>query len=846
LESGFQVTLEIGEETTHSLIEVTGTLPPALELASCLQTWQQTYRQSANTTRISLQEISIQTGTLAQKHTCQQLAKRLYGQLHVWLESPGFHPVDKRLRESLNRSESIRVLLRTKDQRLHHLPWHLWDFIERYPFAEMAISTAPQQVNHDHAEAKTGIKILAILGDRRGIDTESDRQLLAQLPDAEVLFLVEPTRQQITHHLWEQPWDILFFAGHSQTEAEQGRIHLNAQESLTLEELKYGLRKAISRGLKLAMFNSCDGLGLAYELEQLHIPQLIIMRQPVPDQVAQEFLKHFLLAFAQGNTLYLSVREARERLQAQEDQFPCATWLPIIFQNPAVVPPSWEELGGGERQKAEGGRQKADFDVSGSVESHRQDAQPNIGRRQKAEDRSQEVEEGRQKTEDRRLELEEGNQKSVGSEDLFSPHPLTPSLPHALSPSRPLPLFLWGLGVAIAMTGLVSGIRYLGLLQPLEIAAFDQLLRMRPAEPPDPRLLVITITDEDVQMQPAGKRQGSLSDQALAQLLQKLDSYQPRAIGLDIYRDFPVAEDEPKLAAYLKQSDRLVPVCKVSDPEGKTTGVGSGVAPPPEARPTHVGFSDFALDSDNLIRRHLLALTPPPSSPCQAAYAFSVHLALRYLQAKGLSLNVTQDGLWQIGKLRFQRLVTPTGGYQRADDWGHQILLNYRSPRSPEQVADRITLKQALSGQLTPESVKDRIILIGTLAEGSHDFWQTPYKTTQGDTQFVPGVILQAQMTSQLLSAALDGRLLLWTLPVWGDILWISGWTMIGSVLSLFMGNPTRLGFALVATIASLFASCLILLIQLGVWLPLIPAAIAIVSSSVGIRICVKTITGRN
>ena len=65
---------------------------------------------------------------------------------------------------------------------------------------------------------------------------------------------------------------------------------------------------------------------------------MIVMREPVPDRVAQEFLKYFLQAFARGDTLYLSVREARERLQGLENQFPCATWLPVICQNPAEEP----------------------------------------------------------------------------------------------------------------------------------------------------------------------------------------------------------------------------------------------------------------------------------------------------------------------------------------------------------------------------------------------------------------------------------------------------------------------------------------------------------------------------
>jgi hypothetical protein len=27
-----------------------------------------------------------------------------------------------------------------------------------------------------------------------------------------------------------------------------------------------------------------------------------------------------------------------------EDQFPCASWLPVIYQNPAIVPVLWGDL----------------------------------------------------------------------------------------------------------------------------------------------------------------------------------------------------------------------------------------------------------------------------------------------------------------------------------------------------------------------------------------------------------------------------------------------------------------------------------------------------------------------
>lgn len=136
------------------------------------------------------------------------------------------------------------------------------------------------------------------------------------------------------------------FAGHSlsQEEGTTGQIFINENESLSIPQLKHGLKKAIQRGLKIAIFNSCDGLGLAQQLADLYIPQILVMREPVPDRVAQEFLKYFLEAFAKGDTFYLSVREAREKLQGLEAQFPYATWLPAIYQNPAAFPPTWESL----------------------------------------------------------------------------------------------------------------------------------------------------------------------------------------------------------------------------------------------------------------------------------------------------------------------------------------------------------------------------------------------------------------------------------------------------------------------------------------------------------------------
>lgn len=213
----------------------------------------------------------------------------------------------------------------------------------------------------------------------------------------------------------------------------------------------------------------------------------------------------------------------------------------------------------------------------------------------------------------------------------------------------------------------------------------------------------------------------------------------------------------------MQQTDRLVSICRVSDPEPKKPSV----PPPPEVSPERLSFSDIVLDPDNILRRHLLALTPPPSSSCVANYAFSVQIALHYLASKGISLRFTPEGYWQLGKTTITPLEAHTGGYQNIDAWGHQILLNYRSYRSPKDISPQITLKEVLAGHLHTDAVKEKIVLIGTTAESFRDYSLTPYTTNLGSSQEIPGVMLQAQMISQLLSTVLDGRPLLWTCSFW-------------------------------------------------------------------------------
>ena len=344
-QTGFQVSLQIGQEGKSVDRGCTGILPPAPELIRASSEWQQKYARLGGDNRIKPKQI-IYDGSIDPQRQLITAAKKLHDRLQQWLNSPSFYDVDKHLREELNRSDAIRIIICSDLPEIYQLPCCCWDLVETYPQLEIAISNfdfkripIPSRVKR-HKK----VKILAILGDSHGINLDADRHFLDSLATGEVHFLVEPTPQELYAWLWQKTWDIVFFAGHSQTIDRQGFLYLNSEDRLTIEQLKNAFQQAIANGLQLAIFNSCDGLGIAEELGKLFLPQSIVMRMPIPDLMAREFLKNFLEAYGEGDSLYLATKKARERLQAWEKQYPCATWLPTIYQNPAVIPPNWNDL----------------------------------------------------------------------------------------------------------------------------------------------------------------------------------------------------------------------------------------------------------------------------------------------------------------------------------------------------------------------------------------------------------------------------------------------------------------------------------------------------------------------
>ncbi|NJN58721.1 MAG: CHASE2 domain-containing protein [Leptolyngbyaceae cyanobacterium SL_5_9] len=366
----------------------------------------------------------------------------------------------------------------------------------------------------------------------------------------------------------------------------------------------------------------------------------------------------------------------------------------------------------------------------------------------------------------------------------------------------------------LAITSMVLGARQMGWLQAPEIAAFDQMTRLRQDAPPDPRLLVVAITEADLQ----ALGRPTPSDASVTQVLQTLERYQPRVIGLDLYRELPQEPGHRELLQLLQQSDRIIAITKLGNSEADY------IPPPPGVPAERVGFNDFAIDSDDVIRRHLLI----GNNEQGVFYSFGLRLAFKYLAAENiepLPSEANPDNM-QLGETVFLPLEPTAGGYQRADGRGYQVMLSYRAAAN---VARQVSFTDVLNGRIEPDWVRDKIVLIGTTAPSGKDLFSTPYSAVRQTDYRMPGVIVHAQMVSQILSAALEGQQPFWYWPDWLEMVWVAGWAIAGGCVAWMIRHPVGLGASTVVLLIGLSGSTLLIFI-LGGWVPVVAPALALLS----------------
>ena len=339
---------------------------------------------------------------------------------------------------------------------------------------------------------------------------------------------------------------------------------------------------------------------------------------------------------------------------------------------------------------------------------------------------------------------------------------------------------------SLLTTTLLTGAKKLGVLQALELFSFDHLIRLQANDTSDPRLLIVGMTEKDIQ-----QSVWPLSEQTLAKLLQTLQSHNPKVIGLNLYQTKHRTSENSDLAIQLN-ADNLIAIMHV----GKDPKLGD-VPPPPIVPWERIGFNDLVIDQDGVLRRSLLFVR----SSEKPYYSFALRVVLTYLSSPSFTFGYDSESLF-IGKAKLPTLHRGSGGYQSADVNGYQILLRYRASQSP---AEQLTVSQVLNNDFDPELIRDKVVLVGSTAPSLKDQFDTPYSAKQGYHFTMPGVIIHAQIISQLLDAAAGEKVLYIFLPEWGETLWLWSWTLLASGMVWGGKRP-------------LFVFCTGGLMLLGIW----------------------------
>ncbi len=377
-----------------------------------------------------------------------------------------------------------------------------------------------------------------------------------------------------------------------------------------------------------------------------------------------------------------------------------------------------------------------------------------------------------------------------------------------------------GLLMSFAVTVAISAIRLVGVLQPCELQAYNHTMRSRHlSEGQDSHILVIKVIAQN-EPDRVVNRSNTLSDERLDKLLGLLNKYEPAMIGFDNFLNHKIDPKYKNIQDGFESGDLFV-VC-----QAKEDNVESFKAP---ENAESIGFGDVIVDDDKVVRRHLLQMKIETPS-CNQSYGLSLLLAHRYLEDKKQSIELPlQSDYGQIGNKKIGFLSNYVGGYQqfapmsKNDTRGWQIMLNYRYVNSVLDGFSSISINDLfkLSASELSARIKGRIILIGTTEkEDNRDLHATPY----GET--IPGVFLQAQMTSQLVNAALHNRPLILAYPFWSEIPLI--WLMTG--MGWLVASRVRNRWILVGVnglaIIMLFAGAVVLLTVVGYWFPLVPTVL--------------------
>jgi adenylate cyclase len=370
---------------------------------------------------------------------------------------------------------------------------------------------------------------------------------------------------------------------------------------------------------------------------------------------------------------------------------------------------------------------------------------------------------------------------------------------------------LIGVHLAIAAIVLVRGY---GGLQPFELLVYDALRVAWAGSAPSATVLLVGATEADVE-----NFDWPLKDGDLADLLERIASWQPRVIGVDIYRDRPKPPGTERLAALLARRKEIVWTFKLQE-DSKPA-----IPPPVVMRGTdRAVLADVVTDPSNVVRRGLLYADDGVDNYTSMGMA----LALGYLAGDHIRPAPAKGDRLHLGKTLIAPLDDSHGPYLRLDSAGYQMLLDYHGGAHPFPFR---SVGEIMRSDDAAPLVRGRAVLVGVTSESVKDTFSTPFSTGFGSEEPIWGITVHAHIADQLIREARDGAPSLRGLSRGSEDLWIWGWAMAGMILGLLVRSsiPALCGSALGLLV---LAGAVYQAFGMALLLPAVPAAIAWIGSA--------------
>ncbi|MFH7242371.1 MAG: CHASE2 domain-containing protein [Spirulina sp.] len=364
-------------------------------------------------------------------------------------------------------------------------------------------------------------------------------------------------------------------------------------------------------------------------------------------------------------------------------------------------------------------------------------------------------------------------------------------------------LYGWGeyvkrsLPISVGVTSVVIGLRFLGVLQPLELQFFDHTLWMRSNlaritsqhgsirsrinwYSPDSRISIIEINNDDViflsKRYEDLKEGDSLSDESLRDLLDLILKANPAVIGIDITH---------RNILDIRDKNNIIGICYKdnSQNDGYQGYSSSGIYT------DNLGFAEAIADNENRsIRRHLV-FWPERNDECLTQWSFAYKVLSKYIHFHEPRLQDNHEEL-VAGSIQSFKLKPHHFLYQnfrqeqlQADFTNEtvQVMINYRPYEDAATVYSLQSILEEDPAQLM-EIFSNKIVLIGSKARND-DIARTPYGTKSG-------VIIHAHKISQLLDLTLGKNRTIRYLEPKQDMALVSSWGVIYGLLLCIRSTP--------------------------------------------------------